>query len=157
MSQTKPTEAEVRTYAMHYILHGDQTAAWRHTYPNSRSKPEGVWRNASLMHARPEVKEAIAKCQAQNNQALEDQFNIDAGKIREMLVSAAQIGLEFDEKGRPISLQGTVSALAEINKMNGNHAATKIAGDPSQPLSVVTMSSDEYRKIRAEMLNDDSI
>lgn len=154
MSQKKPTETQLAAYADHYVKNGDQSKAWRHTFPESKAQPHTVWRAASLFHKKTEVRAKVDQYRQLTSEALAEEFNISAADIRKMLVGVATRGLR-DVNGKPVSLSGTVSALSELNRMNGNHAPTKIGGDPNNPIAVVSLPIEEYKRIRQQVIEED--
>ena len=129
MSQANPTLVEATKYAENYILYGDQTKAFRVAFPMSKTKPEHAHTKASLMHKTTQVQQRIKELQSGLKKQTEEEFNLSVSKIKQMLTTAAAKGLKnkTDAQGNqvPISISGAVSAISEINKMDGNHAATK--------------------------------
>jgi len=154
MSQNKPTEVECARYAEHYVKHGNKSEAWRNAFPESKAQAHTVWRRASLFHKISDVQAKVTEYQQLTSEALKEEFNISASDIRKMLVGAATAGLR-QINSKPVSIQGSVSALTELNRMNGNHAPTKIGGDISAPVPIMNMTSDEYRKLRKQIINED--
>lgn len=129
MSQANPTDAEATAYAENYILYGDQTRAFRAAFPDSNAKPESQHQTASKFHAISKVQSRITELHEISKKHSEKEYEITIGKIKEKLIQAAEAGLheKIDAQGNMIahSVSGAVSALAEINKMDGNHAPTK--------------------------------
>ena len=76
---------------------------------------------------KPYVKEAIEQRRADLNAM----SKVSVEWRMEMLQKAAELGLDVfmdkDGNARPNSISGSVSAIAEINKMTGAHAPTKTA------------------------------
>lgn len=147
MSQANPTDVEATRYAESYIIYGDQSRAWRAAFPKAKAKPESVHSKASVMHKHVKVQSRIKELQALSKKQSEDEFELSVGRIKQMLTSAAMKGLKnkLDQQGNqvPVSIPGTVSALAEINKMDGNHAPTKHAhGGSSDMPPIETVNHD---------------
>ena len=139
MSQANPTDIEATVYAAEWVVHGDQTRAWRKTFPDSKAAPETQHARASLFHKIHKVQIRIGELQGIAKQQSEEEFSLSVGEIKKYLTKAMKKGLKNkkDAQGNkvPVSVSGAVSAIAEINKMDGNHAATKLAlgGDPDAP------------------------
>ena len=139
MSQGRPTLSEATKYAESWILGGNQSKAWRHTFPKSRARQKVVHEKASGFHKCKKVQERIAQLQELLKTQSELEFGLTVRDIKERLAKAADMGLgtKLDAQGNKIaiSIPGAVSALSEINKMDGNHAPTRLAhgGDPDAP------------------------
>ncbi len=129
MSQGNPTPFQINTYAENYVLYGDQSRAWRVTFPDSKAKAECIHVKAAQLHSLVKVKLRIKKIQSTLQKQSEEEFSITASDLKQMLVIAAQGGLKIktDPQNNEVltNIGGAVSAIAEINKMDGNHAATK--------------------------------
>jgi hypothetical protein len=129
MSQANPTDAQIDAYASSWVKDGDQTAAWRAAFPDSKAKPDNVYSAASRMHKATKVQARIAEYQKLSREQSEEEFAVSVADIKKRLLEAADLGAKIkkDAQGNsvPHSIQGLVSALAEINKMDGNHAAVK--------------------------------
>ena len=136
MSQANPTDAQIDAYAHHYVIHGIQTEAWRQAFPDNKAKPETQHVKASEFHSLDKVQIRIAELREIAREQSVEEFGIDALQIKKMLTLAAKRGLSTIKDHRdnqvPTNIGGAVSALAEINRMDGNHAAHRIAlgGDP---------------------------
>ena len=131
MSQARPNQHEVDVYAGEWILNGgDQTKAWRKTFPESKAKPDVIHRKASVFHSLAEVQVRIK--QFQKEQATKDkhEFDMSAAEIKTMLhdIATASMRDKHDQHGNaiPNAPSAAVSALSEINRMNGNHAPKEI-------------------------------
>jgi len=81
MSQTRPTKAEIDTYAGHYVLYGEQSNAWRATFPNSKSNAHTTHTKASKFHALAEVQARIGELKAHVRKVAEEEFKIDAAWV----------------------------------------------------------------------------
>ena len=149
MSQGNPTELEINTYANEYLLNGgDQSAAWRKAYPKSNASPDSVNQIASRMHAMLKVQSRINQLQDRHKKKDQEEFDITAAEIKKLLHKAVQLGFaeNVDAHGniKPAALAPAVSALGELNKMNGNHAAVKneLSGKDGEPLQIVISGKD---------------
>jgi hypothetical protein len=130
MSQANPSDAEIDAYAKSWVsVKNCQSTAWRAAFPDSKAAPETVHARASLMHKQHKVQIRIAEYQKLSREQSEEEFAVSVADIKKRLLEAADLGAKIkkDAQGNsvPHSIQGLVSALAEINKMDGNHAATK--------------------------------
>lgn len=129
MSHSNPTDSELSLYAEHYVLHGDQTKAWRNAFPKSKAKPETQHVKASEFHSQDKVKIRIEELKAISNKQSEERFEVTVADIKKRLLKIASMGVaeNVDKDGniKPAAASAAVSALAELNKMDGNHAAIK--------------------------------
>lgn len=158
MSQANPTEVQANAYAENFILYGDKTRAFRAAFPDSKSKGPAQNVTAFRLHESPKIHLIIEELQKTLKKQSEEQFTLSVGWLKEQLQSAIKKGLEDKEimvsgpdgkrakvkVGGAVSISGAVSAIAEINKMDGNHAATKLAlgGDKDNPLALTLLSDD---------------
>lgn len=129
MSQGRPTIAEATAYAEEYILHGDQAKAFRAAFPKSKGKPKTINSKASRIHKTDNIQARIKELQKVLKIQSEEEFSLSVSNIKQMLATAAAKGLKnrTDAQGNsvPVSIAGAVSALTEINRMDGNHAPAK--------------------------------
>jgi len=164
MSQMRPTDVEADTYAKDFIVNGDQTRAFRAVFPDTTALPATVHSKASTFHKCEKVQKRIKTLRDKLLAQSEEEFGLSVSKIKSMLAQAANLGLEIknDALGNsiPVSIAGTVSALSEINRMDGNHAAVKhlIGGDPdAEPITTKNIPDDPVAAARAyqQMLEKD--
>jgi len=94
MSQSRPTDIQTNTYAENYVLYGDQSRAWRVTFPESRCKPETVHYKASLFHKLEKVKKRIIELRLKLMKQTEEEFDITVSDLKKMLLRAAKGGLK---------------------------------------------------------------
>jgi len=154
MSQANPTDAQTNAYAENYVLYGDQSRAWRVAFPESKCKPENVHTKASLMHNMAKVQQRIEEINSRLTKQTEEEFDITVSELKEMLVKAANGGLErkvdAQENSVLVNIAGAVSAISEINRMDGNHKETKLklehTGKDDGPIEVKS-DADLARKI----------
>ena len=130
MSQRTPTDKEAHKYAAGFIKDGKKTENFKHVFPKTKAKGQSLPRAAFRFHNSSVVLNKIIELQAISRKNSNEEFELDVSKIKQLLVLAAKKGLrdKKDAKGRLIAaenISGTVSALSEINKMDGNHAAIK--------------------------------
>jgi len=123
MSQGNPTDHEAFVYASQYILTGDQTKSFRAAFPNTKAKPEIVWSKASVFHGFGKVQERIKSLNDDQAKKDKEVFDISVEKLKKVLFDVMHQGLDpVDGKAQ---LSAVVSAVTEVNRMNGNHAAVK--------------------------------
>lgn len=85
MSQGNPTQAEIDKYAGHYVLYGDQSKAFRHTFPNSKAKAETVHKNASVFHSNPKVQVRIKELAISAAETAHNEFKLNAEYVARRL------------------------------------------------------------------------
>ena len=127
MSQGNPTQHEIDVYCAEWILNGgDQSKAWRKAYPNSEMSTENVHTKASVMHKMVKVQSRLAEMQAETAEKDAEEFDVSASELKKILFDTIAEARERDPAtGKPFALGVVPSAIAELNRMNGNHAATK--------------------------------
>ena len=129
MSQTNPTKVQINKYAENYVLYGDQSRAWRIAFPESKCKAETVHTRASKLHKIGKVQARIVELQKTLKEQSQEEFTLSVAKLKQMLATAIAKGLKdrIDAQGNKVasSISGAVSAINEINKMDGNHATVK--------------------------------
>lgn len=139
MSQGNPTFYEITRYAENYVMGGDQSKSWRKAFPKSKAIAKTIHESASTFHKLPKVRARIKELRKLLKIQSEKDFKLSANEIKKRLADAADMGIreKKDAQGNKVaeSLPGTVSALTEINRMDGNHAVTRLAlgGDPDAP------------------------
>lgn len=143
MSQANPTEIQVNAYSENYVLYGDQSRAWRVAFPDSKAKDEVIHVRASNFHKIGKVQVRIEELRKSLNKQSEDEFNITVSDLKKMLVMAAKGGLQkrIDAQQNTVlnNIAGAVSAIAEINRMDGNHYQYKSDDENkgiAQPLTI---------------------
>lgn len=129
MSQLNPTEEQATAYASHFIKNSDKGKAFRNAFPKTKAKQSSIHENACRLHKNVKIQTRIEELQAISSRNSEKTFELSTEKIKKMLLEVAKKGIKnkTDQHGNEIPAHPTsvVSALAEINKMDGNHAATK--------------------------------
>lgn len=149
MSQQNPTDVEATTYAESYILYGDQTRAFRSTFPDAKCNQKVANEKASGLHKTTKVVERIKDLRVIAKRMAEDEFKISAADLQKTLALVIKKGLgdKTDAQQNTVAqnLPAVVSAVGEVNRMNGNHAPTKlgIGGDPGNPIRITTLTSEE--------------
>jgi hypothetical protein len=129
VSQSRPTDPEANAYAESYVLYGDQSKAWRIAFPSSKAKPKAVHEKASTFHRIEKVQQRIKEIRQTLKIQAEEKFQISSEQLQKTLAMVMKKGLaeKIDAQGNKVAhaLPAVVSAVGEINKMNGNHAAVK--------------------------------
>ena len=130
MSQANPSEKQCTDYAQHFILNGVMGDAFRAAFPDAKCKDSGAHEKGCRLFKMDKIKTRISQLQAISSQNSEKVFEITVEKIKTMLLSAAEKGLsdKVDQFGNviPVNISGAVSALSEVNKMDGNHKPFKL-------------------------------
>ena len=133
MSQSNPTDFQANVYAESYVLYGDQSKAWRATFPESKCKPESIHARASKFNSIVKVQLRIGEINSRLAKQSEEEFGVTVSDIKKMLVMAVKGGLKTksDAQGNEVmhNASATVSALSEINRMDGNHHQYKLEID----------------------------
>jgi len=123
MSQQRPTDVQVNTYAENYIVHGDQSKAWRATFPESKCKPESVNQKASTFHSIVKVQSRIDELKSKANEIANKSFTITVEQRLEWLkdITVAGLSTYADQQGnkRRESLTAARSAIETMNTMLG--------------------------------------
>lgn len=149
MSQANPTDVQINTYAENYVLYGDQSRAWRVAYPDSKCKQEHVHTKASLMNGMAKVQQRINELRSKLSKQTEEEFSITVSDLKKMLVMAAQGGLKvrIDAQQNKVlnNIAGAVSAISELNRMDGNHAPVKqeVFNNDTCPWDSISAKVDE--------------
>lgn len=129
MSQTKASVKEATAYAKSWILKNDMGKAFKAAFPKSKANKASIYTKASKLHKTVEIQSRILEMQESSKKATEEEFNISTSDLKKMLKNAAIMGLKpkIDAQGNRVahSIPGAVSAISEINKMDGNHAPAK--------------------------------
>jgi hypothetical protein len=149
VSQANPNQHEIDVYCGEWILNGgDQSKAWRVAYPNSKQADDGVWVAACNMHKNPKVRLRLVEMQAEIAEKDAKEFDMSVSKLKETLSKVMVAGLEKDDSGKYNGLGATTGAVAEFNRMCGNHAATKqeITGKDGGAIETADMSERELAR-----------
>jgi len=151
MSITKPTKIEATKAAESFILYGDKTKAFRAAFPKSKAKKESMNVLAIKLHSSVKVQLMIQTLRSEMEVVVVDgaEFSIESKK--RLLISTAMYGVEqeviakpkwmkdedYDPEFKQRNPQATVSAVKELNLMDGDHAAKEF--------KVEQTSLEEYR------------
>ena len=130
MSQRKPTANEIDAYAEAIVIDGCTKAdAWRKAFPKSSANPNSVHRVASKFDQLAEVRSRIDQLNQQSREEFQKHFGATIEWKTKMLMKAVELGYSFrvDDKGNeiPNGIGAAVSAIAEMNRMSGDHAPSK--------------------------------
>ena len=129
MTQKTPSIAEADRYASSFIKENIKTTAFKAAFPDSKITHKSMMEKASRIHKTPEIVEALARLKGASRKNTEKKHNLSVDGIKKNLIKVAKLGLKLkkDAHGNkiPNNLSSVVSAMAELNKMDGNHAAIK--------------------------------
>ena len=157
MSQANPTKAETDKYAGHYVLYGDQSAAFREAFPNSKAKSEGINECASRLHSKSKVLARIDELKAQVREVAEKEFKIDAEwvlkqavKVHDRCMQAEPVLVggepsgeyKFEAAGANKSLE-IIGKHIDVQAFNENVSIK--TGSEVTPWGEVTASVDELK------------
>lgn len=148
MSQSTPTQHEIDVYAGEFVLGGDRSKAWRKTFPNSKCNEDSAYSKASNFHKFDKVTSRIDELRVETASNDADEFDMSASELKETLQKVMVAGLKKDESGKYHGLGATNGAVAEFNRMSGNHAATKqeITGKDGGAIETADMSERELAR-----------
>ena len=148
MSQGNPTQHEIDVYCAQWILNGgDQSKAWRVAYPNSTMTDANVHTKACNMHKMVQVRSRLDQLQVETAEKDAVEFDVSASELKQILFETIAEGREKDPStGKPYALGVVSPAVAELNRMNGYHAATK------QDITVVDKTPEQRKSRIAELL-----
>ena len=126
MSQRDPTQHEIDVYCAQWILNGgDQSKAWRVAYPESTMTDANVNTKACNMHKMVKVRSRLDQLQSETAAKDAVEFDMSVTDLKGYLKRVMDAGLEEDDSGKRGGLSATNGAIAEWNRMNGNHATVK--------------------------------
>ncbi len=119
---TKKLTAKQEKFCQQYILTGSYTEAYRRAYDTSKMKVGTIQTNAKNLAKKNPIAIRISELQEEGKK----EFTVSAEQKRKMLyelaLSCSQVS---PETGKPVNPGATVSAIAELNKMDGDLAAIK--------------------------------
>jgi len=146
MSQTNPSTKEISILAKEFIIHGDQVRAWRLAFPDSKAVAETQHSKASIAFTCKKVRARIAELHASSNAQSEKDFNMTVAELKKKLSEVMGKGVD---QGK---LAAVVSAIAEFNKMDGNHAVvkTEISGGLEVTRKIIRVRTKKAKKKDSE-------
>ena len=132
-----------------YVLNGgNKSEAFRDAFPHAKKwKDKTVWSRASELFAESEVQGRVEELQAKAKEIAETKLNITFEQKQRWLKSVIERSLQHeqarDSEGNPMgdfrfNASAVISAISELNKMDGDHAAGKVgmtATGNRQPLA----------------------
>jgi hypothetical protein len=111
----------------HFFLHGNKADAYRHAYSTRKMSQSSVQREALRLFENPTITPWLDHYQEKK----EEEFSLSITHKKQMLLAAAEKGLKDkgDAHGNMVAhnLAGTVAAISELNRMEGDHAPIKNA------------------------------
>jgi len=149
MSQSKPTEVQINAYAENYVLYGENTKAFRAAFPDTKGTMHTVNTKASKFNKIEAVQARVVEIRSNLKKQTEEEFNVTVSDLKKMLIMAAQGGLvkKRDAQMNNImhNIAGSVSAISEINRMDGNHAPSKQDHMSSDGSMSPAFDNDKYK------------
>jgi len=142
VSQSNLNDYESNEYAKSYIIYGDQSKAFRTAFPNTKASLDSVNQMASKAHKQLKVQSRMCELRKELKKQPETDFHVSANKIKKLLLKATKGGLKekIDAQGNKVfhSISGAVAAMAELNRMDGNHFADASSKntETAQPVTV---------------------
>ena len=120
-----------------YVLNGgNKSEAFREAFPYAKKwKPETVNVRASQLFKEDKVQIRVEELQAKAKEIAETKLNITFEQKQRWLKSVIERSLQHeqarDSEGNPIgafkfNAAAVISAINELNKMDGDHAASKV-------------------------------
>lgn len=129
MSVRKPSQKQIDAFAVEFIQSNDRSKSFYAAFPDTKASPKTVQENACKIAKMPKVRTRIEKLRAELSKQTEVEFKISVQDLKQRLIDIANAGCELktDKEGNqvPINLTAATAAIAELNRMDGNHAATK--------------------------------
>ena len=133
MSQSTPTDHEVDAYATEFVLTGDKSKSFRKAFPKSKANIEATAVSANRFHKIPRVLLIITEKHTEiaNNDKKGFDISYEAQVARCLKILELGIKPKYDKDGNEIAqnLAAAQSAINELNKMAGHHAAQKISAN----------------------------
>tara|TARA_R110000822_G_scaffold226281_3_gene359087 strand:- start:1558 stop:2046 length:489 start_codon:yes stop_codon:yes gene_type:complete len=143
----------------HYLLHGNKAAAYRHAYNCSTMTDGTAYSKANEVFNKPHVQAEVMKHQM----ALQKRFEVTAEDLQKFLLGVARRCMKDkkDNHGNlvPVAPAVSVSAIAELNRMLGFHAAPggPAGGATGGEREVIELDPSQYRRVRTEMMIEDDL
>lgn len=145
-------------FAQHYAIFGRPSQAYRAAYNCENSQPQTIYTHASQLLNNDKVALRIYELQ----QIAAEEFKVDVRKKKALLMQIAEGSTQtyVNKDGETVvtgDLKAAIAAIAELNKMEGDHAAQRkeITGKNGAPIETRQMEPEEYKKARDEMLKND--
>ena len=91
------------------------------------------------------VRSRLAEMQTEQAERDEIEFDLSVSELKETLKRVMDTGLSGDDTGK-LNLSAVVSAVSEVNRMNGNHAAAKLANADGSNLDAGMSERDLARR-----------
>lgn len=108
-------------FCQQYILTGNAAQAYRNAY-DTQAKPETVQNKAYVLLKRDDIRARVEILR----QSAQKEFTVSAEEKRKLLYELAMTCSQTsDDTGKPMNPSAVISAIAELNKMDGHLAAIK--------------------------------
>jgi len=128
--------AKQEAFATAYCTNGGNASeAYRSAYDAKKMKPESVSVKASELLKNGKVAVRVEEIQSKAKNIAEKKLNITVSKKQEWLKEVIERSLKHeqarDNEGNPMgdfkfNASAVISAINELNKMDGDHAASKV-------------------------------
>lgn len=141
MSQSNPTKSEIDKYAGHYVLHGDRTAAFRETFPDSKATKESTNTKASKLHSLVQVQSRIDELTVQARDLAEDKFKITVDSLLSELdeIKLVAMGAETPQCSAAVS-----SVMSKAKLVGLDIVKIEVSSkEELTPWGVITASADD--------------
>jgi len=146
-------------FCEHYSIHKKPAAAYRFAYDCTKWSAESVSAEAYKIRQRPVVVLRLYELATARDQA----FKVTMAQKKQWLKDIIEVSLApcVDEKTKRKGFVGdskaAIAAISELNKMDGDLAAIRkeVSGLNGGPIVTRSMTADEYKLARAEMLKTD--
>lgn len=162
-TQIKPLTLKQERFCMKYIETGSKSDAYRYAYDAENMKNETIHKRARETLKKPKIAEKIEIMKEKERKR--SQITIDQKKqwLQEVIERCLQHEEVKDKDGNGTGLyqfgaSDVIRAVNELNKMDGDHAAAKVAMGGSNdmpPVQTVELSKDDYIAARQAMIEKD--
>lgn len=155
MSQRNPSDLEATKYAQAFLTNGgDQTKAFKKAFPKSKAKPETLNNCASKFHKLPKIRTRIEELRVELNKAADEEALYTVNDKKRWLMEIVGYGVAeevipmpqwkqdagYKDEYRQRNPSAAVSAIKELNLMDGDHAPIKSQSEHNFPTGDVTIN-----------------
>ena len=161
MSQANPTQKELNDYCQAYLTNGgNQSAAWRVAFPNSKAGDKVINEKASTLHQSGKVQERLEELSSKAAEKADKAFSISAEELLKRMVDVMDAGMtkQIIVQGESLvekheNLPAVVSAGNAIAKLCGYEAPKEV--DLSNKDGSLSPLTPEQRKLLDQTLGND--
>ena len=108
-------------FCQDYILTGNASEAYRRNYNASNCSDTTINRKAKELIDNGKIAARIEEL----HREMKKEFDVSVSQKKRWLVQVIKAGMESLDNGKPKGLSATVSAISELNRMDGDHAPAK--------------------------------